>query len=155
MSGLLVAEVHLPKTSHETSALFGARSRVRWVRADCVLRTSARISARCDTLAHAGARNQVVTYPRSTPEHGFWPPSMCILGSGASVGAPFLHGPRLLSTPYAGATRARLAQTKCEILCWKLVFWHPQPSGIAVWAGRQPIQRSPASPAVMPANLRL
>ena len=152
MSGLLVAEVHLPKTSHETSALFGARSRVRWVRADCVLRTSARISARCDTLAHAGARNQVVTYPWSTPELGFLAPPCAYWGWGPPVGVPVLHGPGLFSTPYAEATRARLAQTKCEVLCWKLVSWRPQSLGIVGWGGRQPVEHSPVSPAVMRAN---
>ena len=103
----------------------------------CVLRPSARISARCDTLAHAGACFHMVTYPGQLLQVGFWGATECTPGAGAQNGVPLHAGSGVLSTPYAAAARASQAQTKCEILSCYNVCCRAQAGGADFRAGSQ------------------
>ena len=89
-SGLHWVKVSLPKRPREKQALPGTRSRVAWCLLACVLRPSARISARCDRLARAGACFQMVIAPRPAAGVGFLGCHMGTQGSRGENGVPFL-----------------------------------------------------------------
>ena len=94
-------EGYPPESRGAKTARRGSRSRVCRCVQVCVHRSSARISARCDSLAQAGACFHMVMTPGPAAGHEFLGCHMHALGVGGQFGAPYLHGSRLLSTPYS------------------------------------------------------
>ena len=102
-SGLHWVKVSLPKRPREKQALPGTRSRVAWCLLACVLRPSARISARCDRLAQAGACFHMLMTPSPAAGGQVLGPHMHCTWSIGQFGVPFRAWLRTFVRPLCGA----------------------------------------------------
>ena len=108
-------EVDLPQTGQQKIAPGWGRTRVSCRLLGCVLRPSARVSARCDTLARAGACFHTATTPRpAAREPIFGVPQVHTGAWTPQTGAPVHAGSRLLSAPCCKPCTRRHARPKFE-----------------------------------------
>ena len=98
-----LGDVDLSKTAQQKTVLGGSRSRVFCCLLGCVHRPSARTSARCDTLAHAGACFHLVITPRPAAGDPFLGCHSCTLGPGPLKWGPSPCGLMTFVRPLYGA----------------------------------------------------